>query len=245
MTNKIAKVAVSPLLDILSFFKIPGTSTIKGVWDQIVDRKVQIARDILIEEIEEGNFSNAPQDELVSIIHRYIQASINGTAKLNLRLLAQLIKGITQNNEKLLPSLYASEFNRYSNILADLSYEELQILATLNKFKIQNEKEESRSGPQMQVSQFMRDNSHYSDKARKWLSGNSVNIDDVIQTHRRIMSPEEFDAIAASLVRTGLVYTRSYGQNFRGGANLSYDLTPLFFKLTGLVEFQSIFRNEE
>lgn len=249
MTKAITKITASALVDIAAIFGIPGTSTLKEVWDQIVERKAEQARKILMEEVEDGDFSSVPEDEIVSIIHRYLQASINGTAKLNLRLLAQLIKGLTQNNENLEAGLYASKFNRYSNILADLSYEELQILATLYKFKTQNELESAMSGPQVKVSQYRSDERHYYDKAKDWLSGNSVNIKkgmgDIVQENgKKILHPEEFDAITASLVRTGLVYVPANYAFLSDGLD-PYELTPLFFKLTELVEFQSIFQNDK
>lgn len=250
MSFNVTKLSTSALVDIATIFGVPGLSTLKEAWDQIVEEKVKRARDIIVQEIEEGDFKNIPQDELVSIIHRYLQASINGTAKLNLRILAKLIKGITQNNEALEPGIYARDFNRYSNILADLTYEELQVLATLQKFKIQNEKEQEMSGPQIRISQHFPENSHYYDKAKRWLSGSAVNIKKgpgwVETEHgKRIMSAEEFNAIATSLVRTGLVYMKAPTVTYGSGAEIVSELTPLFFKLTELVEFQSIFRNEE
>ena len=243
----ISNIAGSALADIAEIFQVPGLSTLRTVWDYILENKILEARDVLLDEIEKGDFSGIPQDDLVSIIHRYLQASINGSAKLNLRILARLIKGITKNDEVLVPGLYASEFNRYSNILADLTYEELQVLAALQKFKIQNEKEQGIRGPQTMVSQYPPDNSTYHNKAKRWLTGGTVYIKKsagyVEPTQgKQIMTSEEFDATVTSLLRTGLIYMPPLlsGGAINASATIEYTLAPLFFKLTKLAEFQDL-----
>lgn len=243
--KSISNIAGSALVNIAAIFQVPGLSTLKAVWDHILENKILDARDALLDEIAEGDFSSIPQDDLVSIIHRYLQASINGSAKLNLRILARLIKGITQNDEVLVPGLYASEFNRYSNILADLTHEELQVLAALQKFKIQNEKEQKMTEPQTTVSQYSPKKSNYYDNAKRWVTGGPTKKsagDEEAAHGKQIMSSDEFDAIAGSLVRTGLVYMPLFlsGGAINATPIITYELTPLFFELTRLAEFQDL-----
>ena len=64
-------------------------------------------------------------------MHRYLLAASNGEARLNLRILAQLIRGLL-NNKNLSSPLYASEFNRYSKILEGL---DILSLLTPTNFK--------------------------------------------------------------------------------------------------------------
>ena len=119
----VMEIAASSILDILSLFKIP-TSSIQELWNAHCERKLAESRDILFDEITGGNFNNIADDDKISLMHRYTLAAMNGTARLNLRLLAKAINSIAKG-EQLRSPIYANEFNRYAQILETLSDEEI------------------------------------------------------------------------------------------------------------------------
>lgn len=115
----------SAIFDILSLFKIP-TATFQSMWSTHCEKKLGESRDILVEEIQQGDFSRVDDDDKVSLLHRYTQAAMNGAARINLRLLAKAINSLAQN-EKLASPIYANEFNRYATVLETLSDKEIQL----------------------------------------------------------------------------------------------------------------------
>lgn len=129
----VMEIVASSILDILSLFKIP-TSSIQELWNAHCEKKLAESRDILFDEITGGNFNNIADDDKISLIHRYTLAAMNGTARLNLRLLAKTINSIAKG-EQLLSPIYANEFNRYAQILETLSDEEIHLLAQLYKMR--------------------------------------------------------------------------------------------------------------
>ena len=119
----------STIFDILSLRKIP-TTTIQYLWNIHCENKLEESIDILVEEIQQGDFSRVDDDDKISLLHRYAQAAMNGAARINLRLLAKAINSLAQN-EKLASPIYANEFNRYATVLETLSDEEIQFLASM------------------------------------------------------------------------------------------------------------------
>ena len=235
MSGSIKRLGVSAVEDILAFFGVPVT-TLQELWDIHQERKAGIARDILLEEICEDNLSRIDNDDKISILHRYLQAAMNGEARVNLRILAKLIRGLL-NNEDLQPALYASEFNRYAKILEGLSYEELQILATLYKFKQEDASVEMRPFPMMRPPP-QADYSPYPIKAMQWLAGGKPQIFKkgvgwvAEKSNGKIFEQDEFKAMVGALARTGLV---SLVNGMDAGY---YELSPLFFKVAELVDFR-------
>ena len=65
MKKDISNIAGSALADIAAIFQVPGLSTLKTVWDNILENKIREARDALLDEIEEGDFNGILQDELM------------------------------------------------------------------------------------------------------------------------------------------------------------------------------------
>lgn len=65
MKKDISNIAGSALADIAAIFQVPDLSTLKTVWDNILENKIREARDALLDEIEEGDFSGILQDELM------------------------------------------------------------------------------------------------------------------------------------------------------------------------------------
>ena len=79
MNTDITKMSASAAWDILSLFGIP-TSSIQELWNAHCERKLAESRDILFDEITQGNFNNIANDDKISLIHRYTLAAMNGAA---------------------------------------------------------------------------------------------------------------------------------------------------------------------
>lgn len=90
------------------------------------------ARDIAISEMKKGSRDKldvADPDEFVAILYRYMRAATEGQATINLRLMAQVMRGHAVN-----PSLFASDFLAYADLISSLRREEVVFLATMLKF---------------------------------------------------------------------------------------------------------------
>jgi hypothetical protein len=87
--------------DVLSALSIPGSGVLGKAADKYFARKQKEAADILIEEIskrspEPTDFTDT--DPLIEVIYRFSRAVADGAARKNLKLLAQVIVGLKQNN---------------------------------------------------------------------------------------------------------------------------------------------------
>ncbi len=97
---------------------------------QLLRRRAVHARDILLDELRRGERTlSAPEvDETVAVLLRYGRAAQEGTARLNLRLMAKVIAGQVQQKV-----LYADEFLRHADIIASLRREEVILLGALQR----------------------------------------------------------------------------------------------------------------
>lgn len=96
----------------------------------LLDRRQQIAFDILLEEIASGNVNRAdvPAESLAAPVYRYLRAAREGSARLNLRLLAQVISGKASTQ-----TLIADEFLYLADTIASLRREEIILIATMQR----------------------------------------------------------------------------------------------------------------
>ena len=212
----------SAIFDILSLFKIP-TATFQSMWSTHCEKKLEESRDILVEEIQQGDFSRLGDDDKVSLLHRYAQAAMNGAARINLRLLAKAINSLAQN-EKLASPIYANEFNRYATVLETLSDEEIQLLANLYILKKENE--------------------GYIKQNREAEPGINADPYTKLITSLEFTDPDGISVIqatAGALLRTGLIYQKDIGY----GGKISYCLSPFFDKIISLVDFQDALNKEQ
>ncbi|MBI4968057.1 MAG: hypothetical protein HZC25_08045 [Rhodospirillales bacterium] len=115
---------------------VPGASTAgeitTGVINGFLGRRLEKAREILIEEVRLGHRSLVEaghEDEALSIIERYLRAAREGAARLNLRLMARIVAGQAERG-----NLVADEFLYYADLLASLRQEEVIVLATLYRY---------------------------------------------------------------------------------------------------------------
>jgi hypothetical protein len=115
--------------DVLSVAGIPGGALLEDVTKRLLDRRIAQAREILLEEIRRGekHISQAgDEDEFAAILFRYQRAAIEGTARLNLRLLAAVAAGQGART-----GFAADEFLAWADVLATLRREELILVAAL------------------------------------------------------------------------------------------------------------------
>jgi hypothetical protein len=97
----------------------------------LLRKRLEESRDIFLEEVRDARRPIRDvhdQDEFVSMLYRYLDASRQGAARLNLRLLAKVVKGQHERE-----GLYASDFLRYADLISSLSREEAIFLATLHR----------------------------------------------------------------------------------------------------------------
>jgi hypothetical protein len=95
---------------------------------RLLKGRLEAAREIFLEEARSGIAAGSvPPDEFVSAALRYSRAALEGTARRNLRLMAQVMV----HNVPQAPSLYADEFLRWADVLASLRREECIAVATL------------------------------------------------------------------------------------------------------------------
>ncbi len=111
--------------DVLGLMGVP-TNTLSSVVEEVRERRKSEALEILLSEIRKGKFQKVNEFEAVSIIERYLRDAMEGTARNNLKLMAQVIRGMSASD-----SLQASLFFRYASILASLSTDEIQVLGII------------------------------------------------------------------------------------------------------------------
>lgn len=110
-----------------------GGSVAGATLQAVLQRRLNAARDILVEELRFGDrtlASMAEEDEAAAILFRYAQAAQEGAARLNLRLMAKVITGQAH-----LGNLVADEFLYYANLLSSLRREEIILTATLHRLR--------------------------------------------------------------------------------------------------------------
>jgi hypothetical protein len=98
----------------------------------MLETPVAGAQDILFEERlrrgEKTLFNVGEVNEALAMMYRYAREAQEGTARLNLRLMAKVIAGQAH-----LGTLVADEFRRYADVLASLTREEIILIATLHQ----------------------------------------------------------------------------------------------------------------
>jgi len=115
--------------DVLIAFGIPGGSVAQASVMAYAKHRADIARDILYEELRHGGKTPedvAAEDEGIAVVHGYLQASLHGRARINLRLLAKAITRQLHGG-----SLVADEFFLYAESLAGLSRDEIRLIAAM------------------------------------------------------------------------------------------------------------------
>ena len=96
----------------------------------LLRRRAERAGDLLLAETRQGKRTlyASEVDEIVAVLLRYNRAAQEGTARLNLCLMAKVIAGQAERG-----CLYADDFLRYADLLAGLRREEIILLGTVHR----------------------------------------------------------------------------------------------------------------
>ena len=176
-------------------------------------RKGRESREVLLDELAHGKAPVEPasQDDAISITLRVQEAHERGCARAALRLLAAVLNGLGAQGP-----VYASTFARYQKILADLSREEIILLAKyLPCYGSGNDEH-----------------------------GTNVVTDRVIAALQPELVPDVFssndhvEACLAGLLRTGLV------MHPRGADEHCPKPSPLLRDVANLASFEDVLRRE-
>lgn len=217
MSNAVTSLIGSSFADIVSALGIAGSNMAGAALSEALSRvmsgRAEIARNVLLVEIQQGirpPNDAGEVDEFVAILYRYMRSSQEGSARLNLRLMARVIKSQIEGE-----GLYASEFLRYAELIASLSREEVILIATRHRVRLAF---------------------NNSKQTADWSDTGSVNE----LVHKELVPkifPTGLDMIAAltALQRTGLVWL---GAATTGGGFVWQD-TPLLDRVVGLANFES------
>jgi hypothetical protein len=119
-------VSLTQILDIAWRHKSAVIKSMKWTFSHLEERRILAARELLIEELKQGDsiiVDAEDVDNFVAITHRYFRAAEEGAARLNIRLMAQVIAG-----QKLDGRLSADEFLQHAEVLASLSVKEIALL---------------------------------------------------------------------------------------------------------------------
>lgn len=212
----IISLSSSGFADIVSALGFAASNTSGAALSEILSRimngRAEKARTILLNELSQG--IRPPRDpgeidEFVAIIYRYMRAAQEGAARLNLRLLARAIRSQIEGD-----GLYASEFLRYAELIASLSREEVILIATRYRVRINFAK---------------------SKQSAEWSDASSINE----LVHRELV-PKTFrtglDMIATltALQRTGLVWPAAATT----GGGFVWQDTPLLDRIVDLAAFE-------
>jgi hypothetical protein len=172
-------------------FKEGATRIVEALLRRIMARRAEAARSILLEEVKQGRatipLGTPDADEFVAILWRYLRAAEEGTARLNLRLMASVIAGQLESGE-----VWADTFLRWADLLGALSRQEIVLLAAL--FRHQT----TIANPARLTDQHAQEAILNAQKEADRLA----RIDTI---GTAFTADEEFDLTAQALLRTGLV----------------------------------------
>jgi hypothetical protein len=108
---------------------VGGAAAAGGAVSRYLRRRLEAARDILLDELRHAGTTSAEaasEDETIAVCYRYSRAALEGTARLNLRLLAKVIAGKAAAR-----NLVADEFLQHAEALATLSRDEIIVIGTM------------------------------------------------------------------------------------------------------------------
>ena len=121
------KTVMAGLTDVLGLFGMP-TATAEAIYAQMIEKRKSEGLEILFSELRRGNLKAVNQHELISVIARFQRDAIEGVAKQNLYLLAQVIRGMSCKQKLTAPS-----FSKYADALSSLTEDEITVLGYMAK----------------------------------------------------------------------------------------------------------------
>jgi len=154
-----------------------------AILERLMTRRLETARETFLEELRRGGNRLEPEpDEIVAIVYRYMRAAQEGSARLNLRLMAKVVHGLAHTG-----NLVADKFLYHADRVASLRREEIILLATIHRHQ-KRLTEKKMSGENVQPYVDMRD---------------AVERDLV---PRVFPDTETLRAVAAGTIRTGYIH---------------------------------------
>ncbi len=127
--SELAKTIAAIARDCWSLAGLPGASTGGAALERLLGRRRRMAQEIFLHELRCGDrhlLGAEDVDEAAAMLFRYLRAAQEGTARLNLRLMAKIMRGLTAERP-----IYADQFLRYADLVASLTREEVILVATL------------------------------------------------------------------------------------------------------------------
>ena len=145
--------------------------------NKVLARRAKTARQILCDEIKMGQKTSddIPQEEVAAIVFRYMRASQEGAARMNLRLMAAIISEQIKTTD-----LYADDFLRWASIICDLKRDEIIVLGVMQNIAF---------------------NPHFTSKNNENYWKNCLKI--LEENHD--MTEQDVYTIASACLRTGLI----------------------------------------
>jgi hypothetical protein len=153
--------------------KLLGTKAL----EKLLAGRAEDARQILVDKLAKGkaNLKELPETDAAAIIFRYMRAAEEGAARLNLKLLADVVA-----NQDVKPAFYANEFLRWADVLSALSAKEVVVLGVMHRAALEKDYQIRHDG--------------------EFWTGCVTTL-----KSERKMSWSQADSLAAALMRTGLV----------------------------------------
>lgn len=200
---------------------VPGLSGTLGAiadatWDKVRRERIQRGNERLLEELRKGEvrLGDHSMPEAVAIVERFQRAALEGTALLNLRLMAKVIAGQAH-----LGVLRADEFLYQANLLGSLRREEVILVAMLLRKKREHDSKPRDAG-----------------ESRSGADWNAAAAELVPGTFR---TTEEMRATGLAATRTGLVMD----DNSIDGIG-RFTASPLLEQLASLIDIEDALARE-
>ena len=189
-----------------------GGAALSAALSAVMGRRKENARNTLLEELRSGEGLPPLEDidESVAILYRYWRAAQEGTARLNLRLLAAVYAGQVRGKV-----IVADEFLSYADILASLRSEEIILLGALLRHSTTTD-----GSPVFGDAPTK--------QAREEL------VPKVFTEHG------DFNATLGALLRTGFLSANTSGAPIGGGPSMVYQVTNRLRKLNSLADIKGV-----
>jgi hypothetical protein len=171
-------------------------------------RHLEAAREIIVRRLQRGKLWAISDDDAAAALWTYLRAAQEGAARRNLEMMAEALATAAAE-----PSFYPNEFRRQASVLADLSREEVYVLAAFIRAK----------------RGFPGGGEDGAAKAGEW----QAVCTDLLRQPALFPDGYAVEAHTAGLLRTGLVLPWSGLDAFTG-----FSSTPRLIALARLVDFQ-------
>jgi hypothetical protein len=158
----------------------------KGI-HTLLHRRLEAARQIFLSQLEAGDRlleEVGEVDDLAACIFEYLSAAQRGAARVNLRLMAQILVGQIQT-----PPIYADNFLRWASLVASLSREE--VIAISVHYRMWQRHRLERDG------------------GKEDAGKDTKEVDEVVGHGKPFKNGDEYYRTISAMVRTGLVVPKS------------------------------------